>query len=369
MALLITGATGIVGSELVRTLLADPGAPHLLLLIRGSDAEVDAKVLWLRRWVGDPHDWDERVRIVRGDVCEEGFGDDVRGDVTGVLHAAASTSFGQSDAQAQRQNVDGLRNTLALARRCPRLERFGLLSTVFVAGERSGTIREGDLDLEVGFANAYERSKAEGEALAAASGLPVATYRLSVVVGRRDDGRIARMSGVYPVWRILHRGQLAMVPGDPAQRVDLVPVDYAADAVAHLFQRAFRSGARYHVAAGSERSLPLEELLDAFAEAIGRVDPRWRLHGYPKPASVSSETFARFADTVERVAQPALRGTVRQLRLFTRQLEFPKRFDTAELERDLAGSGIALAPAREWIPALAAYALNCDFRAPGWADA
>jgi nucleoside-diphosphate-sugar epimerase len=372
--LLITGANGIVGSELVRALRKHPDAPELRLLVRGEPQEVEAKARWLRAWAGIFDDDSRAVRVIAGDVAAKDFGlapaarDALAREVTGVLHSAASTSFHQNADQAQHSNVVGTREAIAFARRCERLDRFGLVSTAYVAGKRTGVIREDDLDLGVGYVNEYEASKARAEDEASRSGLPLATYRLGIVVGRRTDGRISRMSGIYPVWRILHGGLLSMIPGDPGQTVDLIPADYASDAIAFLFRRAFAAGARYHVCAGSARSYSLDDLLVAFEAAIAAVDPGWLAHGYPRAVNVTSEVFEQFTETVEQVAHVGLRSVVRQLRMFTRQLEYPKHFDTSRFERDLAPSGLGLAHARDWLPVLAAHGVRTGFQEAGWQE-
>jgi hypothetical protein len=106
--------------------------------------------------------------------------------------------------------------------------------------------------------------------------------------------------------------------------------------------------------------------MPALEEAVMRADPAWRLHGYPRPAYVAPETFRVFMDAAERVAQVGLRSTVRQLRMFTRQLELPKQFDTTRFDRDLAPSGLTLEHAREWLPMLTAHAIKQNWREAGW---
>lgn len=367
--LLLTGANGIVGCELARTLARQPDPPSLKLLIRGEPDLVDTKARWLREWIGPSS---AEIEVLRGELTAPDLGldaataDRLQAELTGILHAGACTPFGQTRAQGAAGNVEATRSTLRFAGSCRRLDRFGFVSTAWVAGSRVGPIAEDDLDPDGGFCNEYERSKAEAEREVRLAGLPAAIYRLSIVVGRRTDGRISRMSGVYPVWRILHQGLMSMIPGDPEQTVDLIPSDFAAEAIAHLFGPGFVPGVTRHVCAGPERSFTLGELLPAVADCVDRFEPGWKARGYPEPAAVDSDTFASFADTVELIAHVKLRATVRQMRLFTEQLRYPKVFSTAGFERDLAGSGIWLDHAREWLPMLIAEGVRSGWRAPGW---
>lgn len=371
-AVLITGANGIVGSELARTLAREPDPPELRLLVRADDAdELAAKSAWLRGWIGSAR---ARVEILRGDVTRPDLGLDAGAlaslldGVTGVIHAAASTSFHQTEEQGERGNVVATRNVLDLARRCRRLERFGLVSTVYVAGCRTGDVREDELDLARGYSNEYERSKARAEIEALRADLPVAIYRLGIVVGRRGDGRISRMTGLYPVWRIFHQGLLSVLPGDMEQPIDLLPLDFAADATAHLFLRAFAPGARYHVTAGPARSMAMRELFAFAADVFGEHDPDWARRGYPLPASVDHDAFDAFADTTELVAHVSLRSVVRQLRTFAKQLAYPKRFDTSRLDAALAPSPHRLGHAREWLGPVLRAGCEAGWKTAGWED-
>ncbi|HVE65787.1 MAG TPA: SDR family oxidoreductase, partial [Thermoanaerobaculia bacterium] len=50
--LLLTGATGAVGHEVVRVLFRDPDPPRLLVLMRGEPRQVSAKLARLLEWAG-----------------------------------------------------------------------------------------------------------------------------------------------------------------------------------------------------------------------------------------------------------------------------------------------------------------------------
>ncbi len=370
--LLLTGATGIVGCELVRTLLRSPNPPKILALLRGSEAEIEAKRRWLCDWADVPRDRAERLVAVQGDVTRFGLGltDKHRAaakSVTGIVHAAAVTRFDQTPITARLNNVVGTTNILTHALHCPKIERIGIVSTAFVAGRRSGTIREEELDLNVDFNNEYERSKAlaEHQALSARHELPVDIYRLSIVVGRRADGHISRLSGVYPIFRLFHEGLLAMFPGVQGQMVDLIPSDFAALAIGYLLARPVASGMTYHICAGGDRSFALEEIFPAIDCCLASIDASWRGRGQPLPLSVAREVFENFVNIVELTGNPRLRQIILQTRKITRQLEVPKVFDTRAFECAVSGNPTLVLPhARAWLPQIVARAV-----ATGWQHA
>lgn len=370
--LLVTGASGIVGAEVVRHLLRSPDPPLLTLLLRGDDAQIAAKRQWLQRYADVSDEAFSRVNVVSGDISRPALGldprvhDRLRSEITGVLHSAANTSFQQRAGDADTHNVEGTRHALEFAKGCARLDRFGLISTAFATGCRTGVIREEPFDTSFGFTTEYERSKADAETLALASGLPLSMYRLAVVVGRRTDGVVARMNGFYPVWRIMHQGLLAMVPGDPEQRIDLVPVDVAAEMLSWLFRQRFEARKIYNVCAGPDRSLTLRELIEEMKAALEREDPVWAGQCYPMPVHVAPKTFRDFIETVDLTANARLRSVVRQQRMFTLQLEYPKTFETAAFDHALTEAGVAFPHAREWFGNLARHALDVAWQPPSW---
>ena len=368
---LITGATGIVGCELVRTLLRGADPPRILALLRGSHAEVEEKRHWIREWSGVGRERADCLIALRGDMTLPGLGLETEDQaaarsVTGILHAGAVTRFDQTPDAARVNNVVTAQNILEHARQCPELTRIGMVSTVFVAGRRGGTIREAELDLETDFNNEYERSKAyaEYEARICMRELPIDVYRLSIVVGRRTDGYISRLSGIYPVFRLFHEGLLAMFPGSPGQRVDLVPADFAAEAVLHLFAGGSAPGVTYHVCAGADHSLGLDEICPTLDRCFA-ADVAWRGRGQPLPLTVTAEVFAKFVNVVELTGNAKLQQIIRQTRTLTQQLDIAKIYDRREFDRAAAGNPmLQLRHAREWLPQIVARGMALGWQSP-----
>ena len=370
--LLLTGATGIVGCELVRQFLRSEEPAEIVALLRGSDAEIEAKRRWLCAWADVPPERARLLTAIPGDMTAPGLGIGGRDrstalSVTGILHAGAVTRFDQTPEVARLNNVTGTANVLAHARHSPRVERIGIVSTVFVAGRRGGTISEDELDLGVDFNNEYENSKAHAEhhARIAMQDLPVDVYRLSIVVGRRTDGCISRLSGIYPSFRLFYEGLLAMFPGAPGQTIDLIPADFAASAIQYLFAGPFASGTTYHVCAGSDRSFGLDEMFPAIDSCLTATDPAWRSRGQPAPLMVPAEVFQKFVNVVELTGNRRLRQIIRQTRTVTQQLEVAKVFDTRIFDRAIGGNpALALPHVREWLPAIVARSVATGWQQP-----
>ena len=370
--ILLTGATGIVGCEIVRQMLRLADPPEILALVRGTDDEVETKRRWLRSWSGVSAPFDSCLSLLRGDMTLPGLGltaaDRERAlHATGILHAGAVTRFDQTAAEAFASNVASTREVLAHARLCRGLDRVGIVSTAFVAGRRGGTILEDELDLGAEFNNEYEHSKALAEQAArtAMADLPIAVYRLAIVAGRATDGGISRLTGLYPILRLFHQGLLAMFPGDGDQCIDLIPADFAAAAIHHLFAQAFVPGKTYQICAGAERSFTLNNLFPGIDAFLAAADPAWRGRGQALPLQVSPEVFRDFVGIVELTGNQRLRQIIAQVSTVTRQLEVPKTFDTRRFDEASRGvERLALPHAPAWLQPSVARAVATNWQQP-----
>ncbi len=366
MAILISGATGIVGCELVAALLRVPAGPAVYVLVRGDRAAVAAKERWLRGWLGPAAD--DRLVVEFGDCAIEGFGVSgetrrrIAREVTAILHAAANTSFDLSASEAFATNVVGTRNAMTLARSVRHLERFGFLSSAYIAGPRSGVILEDAARTDMAFDNEYERSKATAETEVLASGLPAVAYRLSIVLGRSTDGVVSRLNGgPYLLMRLLHDGLIGMYPAAEGQTADMLPVDFVARAVTYLFCDAGLTRPIYHVCAGRE-AITTTDFYTLLLEALAHCDPDWTAQGFPAPLGAPLAAVRAFRDTVELVAHSRLRAVVRRVDQCMRPLDVPKTFDTRGFTHDLAPSGLAPPSFRSYFPRVVGYAARNHFR-------
>lgn len=371
---LVTGGTGTLGRELVRRLAASPAPPRVVVLSRrGRDvhgiADDDSLLGPLFGGAAVPG----VVGFARGDLragdhlgLSAGARAELERDVTGILHAAADTRFTLPLEEARAANVEGTRALLEFAAGCPALDRIGCFSTVYVAGRRTGHVAEVDLDDGgAGFANTYERSKHEMELeiRARMADLPIAVYRASTLIGDSATGRVTRPNAFHHALRLLYHGLAPMVPGHPGSRVDLVTVDYAADAALHLFERRFEPGRTYHLCSGPAGSLPLGELIDAVLEAFRSHRPEWRRRGIERPAVVDPATYELFARSVEETGNAVLLGAIRAVQSFADQLACPKTFDTRATAAALAGSGLRPSPVLEVLPKVVRACLETGWEA------
>jgi thioester reductase-like protein len=293
---LVTGPTGLLGRWLVRSLLRHRPQARLALLVRAPD---------------EPTAWRRceellagtdlagatsmgRITPVRGDVTQPGLGiapqeyDDLVHSLDGIFHCAATIRFDTSPAEADLVNVHGTSQVLDLARKAKaagRPIRLNYVSTAFVAGRRTGCFREDDSPETEGFFNEYERSKAQAERMVRAAGseFPISIYRPSQIVGDSRTGEVVNPGLLYGVVRFCFRGNRIILPRAKGVTFDLVPVDYAADALEYLSRQPTAAGGTFHLVAGPRRAIPAREFADLIRATANALRREQELEEVPAP--------------------------------------------------------------------------------------
>jgi nucleoside-diphosphate-sugar epimerase len=272
----------------------------------------------------------------------------VRRNVTGIIHLAADTTFSRPLAQARAVNTEGTRRVLELAAECAFSARVAYVSTAFVAGKRIGFISENDGEHDAGWANAYEQSKYEAEALVRAQAADWAIFRSSTVVCDDVHGQVTQLNAVHRALQLYRNGLAAMMPGVAGSTVDAVTTSYVGRAIADLAFSDDVSRKTVHLCAGTG-ALPLQELLDITWERWA-LDLAWRRRGIPRPALADLRTYALFERSIEQVGDPSLKRVARALSHFAPQLAMPKQFETTTADALLGGPAPAVRDF--WIPML-----------------
>ena len=209
--------------------------------------------------------------------------------VTTIVHSAASVSFSMGLQESREINVAGTRRMLELARLAQErggLRCYGHISTAYVAGTHAGGFAECDLDVGQGFHNAYEQSKFEAEQLVRDGGVPFTILRpSSSSATARTAGRRRSTSSYWPL-RAFARGLFTAVPAIPTAPVDVVSIDYVADATYALVESGRGVGHTYHLTAGAQASTmgrsPASRAV-TFASPLPRVLPPGRVRGAAAP--------------------------------------------------------------------------------------
>jgi long-chain acyl-CoA synthetase len=298
---LLTGATGSLGTQVALSLLRET-AHNIVVLVRAKDKEAANHRLSRAWW-----DWPElveaigsRVRVLVGDVSEPklGLGDPEYGELvytlTHIIHAAADLRLNAPVGELRRANVEGTANILKLAHAVHGdhgLERLSYVSTAYVAGGRRGAVSENSLTDECGFWSKYELSKYEGETLVqqAKGELPISVFRPGLVVGDSKTGAIKTFNTIYFPIRLYFSRKPILIPVNPSMRINIVPVDYVAEAIVRLTFLPQAKGLNFHLVAPWEK-LPtarefIQFLRDFAKSRMGIKMPRPVFSPMPIPAN------------------------------------------------------------------------------------
>jgi thioester reductase-like protein len=352
-ALLLTGATGFVGMEVLARFL-ERSDRHIVALVRAEDDEQAAARLrgTIESSCGHADAFEDRVTAVASDLTAPRLGLGERWAplaerVGAIVHGAASVAFDLSLEESRQINVEGTRRMLELARACPRLERFTYVSTAYVAGDRRGTVYEDDPGGGP-FRNAYERSKHEAERLVAAcrDELDVTIVRPSIVVGDHRTGWTAAFNVLYAPLRAFEAGIIPVVPARRRSPVDVVPVDYVADAVHALAEAPEAAGQTFHVVAGA-RASTVGEIVRMAGERFTARQPK-----IVPPAAY----HAVIAKIVEKRAPSSARRMLASNEVYFPYFAMRVRYDDARARAILEPRGIEPAPLGTYFDRLMDYA-------------
>jgi len=233
------------------------------------------------------------------------------------------------------------------------LERYGQISTAYVAGTFAGRFAECDLNVGQRFHNSYEQSKFEAEELVRArGGLPFTIMRPSIVVGDRRSGWTSAFNVLYWPLRAFARGLFTAVPAIPSAPVDVVSVDYVADATFALSRAPHAVGATLHLTAGRHVS-SVGELVELAGILFDR----------PAPRLLEPELYRRVLHPVMLRASrdERLRQALRRSEIFFPYFNARVHYDDRRTRALLHGSGIEAAPLHEYFDRLMAFAMAAEW--------
>jgi dTDP-4-dehydrorhamnose reductase len=294
-------------------------------------------------------------------------------DINIVVHAGANTSFlHQRYPVIEQTNLWGSHRIAGWASRLPSLETFAYVGTATIVGAGDDVV--GRMLNEDEAPNplakhlvGYTRSKMFGE-MAVRAIIPndkLLVIRPSILVG---DARSVVPRSFDIAWIHAALKHLRMFFGNPDAACDVIPVDYAANAIVELLMGR-RTHATYHVSAGASATT-CRQIFDS----LGYEDPskpplvylsrthlelikRWlRTNNAPDPTlSPYSGQIEYISDEIgKRKARLLLSG----LEAYWRFIDLDQRFDNARL---LADTRIGISePAHYYLKRTAAYLEDID---------
>lgn len=351
--ILVTGATGVIGSSLI-PLLADEAETNIHLLVRAeSDDHLQQRIGRLFDFWG----WDAtdlslggRLRAIRGDVCEPKLGLDdsdherlIR-EVTHVIHSAGTVKLNRTIDEARNSAVGSVKNIVAFCRHCQTSGQFTKLdyvSTVGVAGRMPGLVPEEPLTQPREFHNTYEQSKAEAETYLLGemqADLPATIHRPSMVVGDSRTGKVIHFQVFYHLCEFLSgKRTLGIIPDTGDAALDIVPSDYVARAIQIASASDDAVGRVFHLCSGPEGMVSISSLAE-LAQDVSRQsgESPWRLK------RIGQDLFRRTVAIISCVTLPTIRRKLRTLPYFLDYLKETQRFDNFVSKQYFYDAGLEL---------------------------
>jgi thioester reductase-like protein len=256
----LTGATGFLGGELAVALSKASSIEKIVCLVRAkNNEEATNRLRSVFALHQDPFD-PNKVVALAGDLMDERLPmiltrHPLVDGVDTVVHAAANTSFlSQKDPIVVQTNLWGSQRIAAWASCLRSLETFAYVGTATIVGAGNDvvgrTVNEDEAPNPLAkHLVGYTRSKMFAE-IAVRGIIPhdqLLVIRPSILVG---DARSVVPRSFDIAWIITALKHLRMSFGNPDAACDVIPVDYAANAILELLKSRTRTHSTYHVSAG-----------------------------------------------------------------------------------------------------------------------
>jgi len=343
MTYFVTGATGFIGRFLVDKLMLRKGDIHILVR-KGSMAKLEE----LRSRWGDEGG---RIVAVIGDLGKPRLGlaaadlAKLKGKVKHFFHLAAIYDLAADAESQEKANVEGTRNAVEAAE-AMQAGCFHHVSSIAAAGLYEGVFREDMFEEAEELDHPYFSTKHESEGIVRREcGRPWRIYRPAIVVGHSQTGEIDKIDGPYYFFKLIQKMRNALPPWMPTVgieggRINIVPVDYVADALDHIAHKKGLDGHTFHLTDPEPRRVG--EILNIFARAAHAPQMAMRLNAkmFSFIPSFVVDSVMSLAP-VRRIQKQVLSdlGIPREMFRF---INYPTRFDNRETEKALKGSGIAV---------------------------
>src|SRR5512141_2941010 len=343
MSYFVTGATGFIGRFLVARLLERQEIVYVLVRKGSLDKLAALREFW---------NADERQVVpIIGDLAEPRLGVSaadtrkLKGKVRHFFHLAAIYDLAASAEDQIVGNVDGTRHVVEFAQ-AVQAGCFHHVSSIAAAGLYEGSFREDMFEEAEELDHPYFKTKHDSEAIVRKEcKRPWRVYRPGFVVGHSQTGYIDKIDGPYYFFKFIQKMRQALPPWMPmigieGGRINIVPVDFVADALDYLAHKRGLDRRCFHLTDPAPHRIG--EVLNIFAKAGHAPQMTMRLNArmfgfIPAPILYGLGSLAPVRRMVKAVLTDL--GIPRDVFQF---VNWPTRYDNREATKALKGSGISV---------------------------
>jgi thioester reductase-like protein len=267
MNVFLTGATGFVGGELLVTLSKRSEITRIYCFIRSrTNEEAQVRIENIFKLHNDPYDPEKIVPVI-GDLQNEDLTRYLKSngqlqDTDVIIHSAANTSFSRIyNNLVEEVNIKGLEKILLWARDLPHLHTFLYIGTATICGKdiHNRVVLENESpDQHARHLVRYTYTKMQGELLLDKYIPPekILITRPSIIMG--DSRPVVPRSPII-LWAVATINQLRLIPAAEHAMLDMIPVDYASEAITALLF-AERKHRVYHITSGKDAATSAHKL-------------------------------------------------------------------------------------------------------------
>ncbi|WP_440118754.1 non-ribosomal peptide synthetase family protein [Paenibacillus sp. QZ-Y1] len=262
---LLTGATGYLGSHVLQQLILNSGTRIYTLVRRPTDGTSAMQRLtkvfegYFGKQLTDQ--LASRVEIIEGDLEQPNLGLSseqtayVQGCIDRVIHCAADVRHFGDAKQFAKTNVEGTIALLNLIRSKPgasfhHVSTMGIPEDLALSGQWESSLQYDRFPADLHVDNLYSDSKLEAEKvlmIAAEEGVPVSIYRAGNLTCQSETGRFQSNIDSNAFYRMI-KAMLLLGKAPAADwMVDFTPIDYASEAIVHLALRQDTAGRVFHI--------------------------------------------------------------------------------------------------------------------------
>ncbi|MCL6456863.1 MAG: amino acid adenylation domain-containing protein [Gorillibacterium sp.] len=285
--ILLTGATGYLGSHLLWELLHKTES-RVYCLIRPT-GQLDPRKRLVKTMIGyfgaEANALiSDRVVVVSGDLEQDelGLNADAQAllltNIDSIIHCGAEVKHFGDQAYFTKVNVDSTARLLALAKR-KKDTRFHYVSTMGIpeelafGGDWEQFIRTEPYDYSANLENVYTNSKLEAEKLvvrACSEGMLGTIYRIGNLSCRSDNGSFQQNIDNNAFYRMLKAMILLKAAPIADWHVDFTPIDYAGKSISELVMSKKTVGQLFHIC--NPVQLPHEQMVGFFQDYGYSID-------------------------------------------------------------------------------------------------